>query len=230
MSTTLKVSRDQVIALKSKLWPAACRVREWDVKDREFQMTTLSEILGRRIESSNDIGRVDEFTKVKLQLEAWSQPGDLHRAVRTIRNPRRVLEYKVMNDQAALLAVLNAFEQGREIDAPDQLTVEDHSRAEHYITELMRSRFRTEDITQVSEVVKPRFRKDAQGQWVPTGQEKSDLECLRDTLDARISALRRGTPWSWHDLRMRAGVPCECATFCRDRATARPASREEVAA
>ena len=65
----MKVSRAQVVSLKSTLWPAACRAQQWPEKDRDFQMAWLSQCVGREIKTSNDLERKGEFDKVKRDLE-----------------------------------------------------------------------------------------------------------------------------------------------------------------
>jgi hypothetical protein len=91
-----------------------------------------------------------------------------------------------------------------------------------YVAGVMRERFHTDDLTLISDRAYPRGR---------NGEEFSDLELLRDTLDARINTLRnkRGcalplhtevvkvkpsghrhtvSGWTIHDLHQAAGVKC----------------------
>jgi hypothetical protein len=239
----MNVTRPQVIDLKSRLWPAACAARGWDVKDRDWQMQMLSEIIGRRIESSTEIEKLDEFTQVKAQLEAWANGTNLKRVVRTLNNPRRVLETKIMIEQVKLLSVvMTAARRASDVQA-------DIESAQTYVATLMARRFRTQDISQISDRPDP-TRTD----------EKSDLELLRDTLDARIGALRNErvaataglsveayerltiagqrrisfeSGWNWHDVKTAAGVECDCRTICqgtRAPATAAAPRKEEVGA
>ena len=72
----MSLSRDQRIFLLTArqrngqpgLWHGACRSQHWNPSDREFRLAKLSEIVGRKIASTDDIERVDEFTKVKNEL------------------------------------------------------------------------------------------------------------------------------------------------------------------
>jgi hypothetical protein len=221
----MKATRPQIIDLKANLWPAACAARGWDAKDRAWQMQVLSQILKRPISSSTDIEYLAEFTEVKATLQAWAHDTNLKKPLRTLDNPRRVLTTKITIEQVKLLSVAL-------IESPRAEDVEpDIEWAQNYVANLMKGKFRTDDITQISD--QPTIR--------PNGEEKSDLETLRDTLEARISALRlervvkfsglsfsefkqrtKGeqrrfsaeSGWNWHDLRTKAGVECECAA-CR---------------
>jgi hypothetical protein len=233
----MKATRPQIIDLKARLWPNACVARGWDPNDRDWQMAVLSQILKRPISSSNDIEYLAEFTEVKATLEAWAHDTNLKKPLRTLDNPRRVLTTKITIDQVKLLSVcLRTGASARAIEP-------DIEAAQTYVAKLMKGRFRTDDITQISD--QPTIR--------PNGEEKSDLETLRDTLDARISALRlervvtfsglsfsefkqrtKGeqrrfsaeSGWNWHDLRTKAGVECECAACKRKAAASGSVSRK----
>lgn len=155
-----------------------------------------------------------EFDKILAVFRSYSQVENVSAQVRQQRQPRTRLEHAIVNERAAMLAVLirvlgpdDTFDADSDVSGPEQLTLNDHERAESYIVRVMGQRFGTTNIQEISDEPNPER----------TG-EKSDLECLRDTLDARITALRQKTPWTWHALRMRAGVPCDCATFCRGKA------------
>jgi hypothetical protein len=168
----------------------------------------------------------DHFVDLLLgALRSYSQAESIGAQTRQDRQPRTRLEWKVVNEQTPLLAVLLAVlpegkfsdvEEAR-INTPADLTIEDYTRAENYILELMTARFGEVNIREISAE--------------PNGErtkQKSDLECLRDTLDARITSFRQETPWTWHALRMRAGVKCDCKTFYHGKAA--PVQAEEVAA
>jgi hypothetical protein len=190
-----------------------CQAEGWTVPDRhELHVRALG-----KPKSHKDFNNPD-FDKVLGVFRAYSQSENVNAQVRQERQPRTRLEYAIVNERAAMLAVLLAYERGIEINLPTDLCLHDHAVAEEYIVVLMRNRFATADITQISNQPDPSR----------TG-EKSDLECLRDTLDARITALRQKTPWTWHALKMRAGVKCDCKTFCSGR-KAIIVKREEVAA
>ncbi len=200
-----------------------CRKEGWTVPDRH---ELHARALGK--DKSHDDFTNPDFDKVLGVFRSYSQAENVNAQVRQERQPRTRLEHAIVNERAALLAVLLAVMADGECDmdmvdrlkSPADLTLDDRTAAELYIVKLMVGRFSTSDITQISDAPDPQ-----------RTSEKSDLECLRDTLDARIGELRRKTPWTWHALRMRAGVPCDCATFCRQAqpAPTAPAAREVAA-
>lgn len=53
-----------------KLWGRVCRDRGWKSGDKDFRLAKFSEIIGRPIASANDIERVDECTKLMKELQA----------------------------------------------------------------------------------------------------------------------------------------------------------------
>lgn len=164
------MTKRQRITLMADLWPGACRVNGWKVSDRAKRIEILSQILGRNIESANEINNSTDFDAVIAGLKSWSQPANLKAQLRQIHQPRIRLVHKITVEQAGLLAVV--------LEHPAGATLLDRqANAQRYILDLMERRFRTRDIDEISDQVDPRT-------------EKSPLQMLRDTLAARINALR----------------------------------------
>jgi hypothetical protein len=219
---------------------AACLARGWAVPDRhELHRRALG-----RDKSSKAFSNAD-FDKVLQVFWSFSKPDSLNAGLRQERQPRTRLEHKIKFEQMKLLAVVESetlraeaqIYAGREDRAGAAMFEPDFEAAFAYVQTLLRERFGINDLSElalVSDVVRPRFYTSGPRKDEPTGEEKSDLECLRDTMDARINARRneRGggdRGWSIHDLKTAAGVECGCATHCRKKkATEAQSHREAV--
>jgi len=77
------------------LWTAACRVAGWNRNDRDFRLAKFSEFLGRRIESTKEIGAIKEFTELKKALLAISQPANLDAQVKLANMERQNLQARI---------------------------------------------------------------------------------------------------------------------------------------
>ena len=58
----------QRIAILADWWPRACEVQGWRRDDREKRLEVVSEAIGRRIETFNDLNNSDDIDKVKALL------------------------------------------------------------------------------------------------------------------------------------------------------------------
>jgi len=151
-----------------------------------------------------------EFDRVLGVFRAITQPADVDAQVRQLQQPRRRQEHRIaeiqsclalyVDDVAGYVARVVADKCG--VPAEGALTFDDLSD-------------------------KPRWRRNAEGELV---ELPSQLEQVLMTLWARVNGLRNKAGHSLHDMRTRAGVPCDCAKICRVAApvvvTAGPARRE----
>ena len=65
----MKITTSQRITI-SQLWNKVCKDRGWATGDRELRLSTLGGFLGRELTTMDDIGRLDECTKVMKELKA----------------------------------------------------------------------------------------------------------------------------------------------------------------
>jgi hypothetical protein len=185
-----------------KLWQGVCKDRGWSSGDRDFRLAKFSELIGRKIESSDDIGRIDECTKLLSELKAMlgvSIQAGLEANDQTI-NRARVLRHQIQNELIPCLALYL-----------------DDVRA--YVVTIMEDKNRwwkidrpVRDIGLDDLDAKPIFRTNRENgkleQW------PSMLEQLQYTLSARLNELRKRSGDTIHDMRKRAGLECNCAR-CR---------------
>jgi hypothetical protein len=177
-----------------------------------------------------------DFDKVLGVFRSYSQAENLNAQVRQERMPRTRLEHKIKIEQVKLLSIVlsktlkpehAAFYANNLEMAGAHCFEHDLEAALNYVEPVARV-FGGPDLSLISDVPEQRGA-SARALW------KSDLECLRDSLDDRIGKLRnkRGGAdrgWSWHDLKTAAGVECDCAQ-CRKNGREKPqrAQREAVA-
>lgn len=168
-----------------ELWSAACRDRGWRASDRALRLATFSRILGREITTTDDIGRLDECTKLMAELKAMrgtdvnagleaTNPGR-NRA----RNWRWLIRY-------VTLPCLALYE-------PDPLA---------YLRTILEQ--------------KTRHRKTDRPERPATMDDFDDAICkqIYMTLHARLNTKRAAAGHTIHEMRLAAGVPCDCAK-CR---------------
>lgn len=202
----MMITREQQIFLLAKsnhgqpgLWHGACEAQGWNPEDREFRLSKLSEIVGRKLESTSEIERVEEFTKVKNEL-LMLQRVNLQAAMEgrdTTENRARILRHKIVTELIPCL----------------ELYVED---VRGYLTAIMEDKNRwwkidrpVRDITIIDLDAKPVFRTDKR-----TGKPRqwpSLLEQLQFTLAARLNDKRKAAGDTIHDMRLKAHLPCHCA-------------------
>lgn len=53
-----------------KTWSKVCKDRGWKSSDRALRLATFGKIIGREIASADEIGRIDECTKLMKELQA----------------------------------------------------------------------------------------------------------------------------------------------------------------
>lgn len=194
-----------------------CKAEGWVLPDRhQLHVRALGKDKSSKLFTNPDLD------KVLAVFRSFSQPASVNAQVRQERMPRTRLEHKIKIEQMKLLSIVcSSLRKPRWVDYPADWPVPaegiepDMDAAWNYFVRVAAIHGgKNGDLSFVSDQPNPE-RVD----------EKSDLECLRDTLDARIGALRRAkipkgmqgddAGWSWHDLKTAAGVECDCATHCR---------------
>lgn len=187
------------------LWGRVCKDRGWKQSDREFRLAKFSELIGREIKSTNDVGRIDECTKLMKELTAMlgvSVAAAIEADDLTI-NRARVLRNQIAGELVPCL----------------ELYVEDVGS---YIASIMEDKNRwwkidrpVRDITMMDLTATPIRKWDvkikALREW------PSQLEQLQYTLAARLNTLRNKAGDTVHDMRTRAGVPCGCSKCVAQR-------------
>lgn len=207
----MNLSKDQVNKFWS-LWAQACRKQGWM---REAGMAA-GEIDAKRKEliarcgfnSLTKVDRMDGFTKVKNELLILISDNTNLKAAAESENPllnqARVFKFKIMNELLPCLALYVA-------DVPA------------YITSIMEDKNRwwkierpACDITLEDLDAKPIMRrvKNNSGLWEPK-EFPSTLEQLMMTLNARIHAKRRAAGHTIHEMKLGAGLECNCAACSR---------------
>lgn len=193
----MKATRDQIIFLKATLWPDACEAQQWNVKDRALQMQVLSSIVGRTIESSNELEKIKEFGLVKRRLLelAGNLDGPLDNAP---EDEARRLRHHIRTELLPCIALY----------VPD---------AEKYLREIINDGIhhgrRVEQRGLDELTARPRVRFDARlGDF---RESPGELQQVIMTLNGRLNSahppgLRNRAGDSLHDMRIKAGVGCGC--------------------
>lgn len=192
------LSPAQIKALNGRLWPAACRAQGWPRNDRAFKLKTLSEFVGRELESSSEIGLVEEFTEVKNRLlaltdnlRAAGEAGDrVPNALRTrrwcaLRDIQCLLLYV---DEAYVRAILRERFHRAEVGAE----VFDALPLQKVIAEFKDVRALDELLATLNERLHAKGRRAANGTW-------------RRQPGKRVEAGH-----TLHEMRALAGVKCDC--------------------
>ncbi|MDE2020943.1 MAG: hypothetical protein KGJ13_11455 [Patescibacteria group bacterium] len=182
-----------------KLWGRVCKDRGWKASDREFRLGKFGEIIGRPITSTDDIGRIDECTKLMKELsallgvdvQAAREADDL-----TI-NRARVLFHQICGELVPCLELYIADVRG-------------------YLTAIMEDKNRwwkidrpARDIKITDLTARPIRKWDFKTRSMK--EFPSQLEQLQYTLAARLNTLRNQAGDSIHDMRTRAGLGCNCS-------------------
>jgi hypothetical protein len=200
----MKITLAQRITIM-KLWQRVCKDRDLKASNRAQRLATFSQIVGRMLDSTDDVGRVDECTKLMKGLEAML--GISLQAAResddTTINKARVLRYQIINELVPCL----------------ELYISD---VRAYLAEIMADKNRWWRIDRPAREIQitdldatPIIRTDKL-----TGQLRefpSQLEQLQYTLTARLSAKRKEAGHTVHDMRTRAKVHCACAKCQHER-------------
>ncbi|HEV2692266.1 MAG TPA: hypothetical protein VG347_05165 [Verrucomicrobiae bacterium] len=191
-------------------WAATCRINNWT---REAGLTAVQidghrkELLARcGFQSLKDVDRVAGFTKVLAELGV-AQGTNLQAAREADDgsiNDGRVIRNQILTEIVPCL----------------ELYIED---VRAYITSIIEDKSRwwkldrpAREMSIMDLDTRPIFVTDAS-----TGDQKewpSQLDQIRMTLTARLNTARNDAGDSIHDMKIRAGVKCFCATHCRKKA------------
>jgi len=180
-----------------RTWQRVCKDRGWKSSDRDLRLQTFGELIGRAIASTDDVGRIDECTKLMKGLTAML--GVSLQAAReaddTSINQGRVLRHQIAGE---LIPCLELYIQ----DVPSYITtiIEDKSRW----WKLDRP---ARSMTILDLSAAPIFRTvNGEAREFP-----SPLKQLQFTLAARLNSLRKAAGHSIHDMKIKASVPCGCS-------------------
>lgn len=172
-----------------QLFGRACKERGWKAT-REVRLAKLSEILGREITTTDAIGRLDECTKVMAELKAMLgvdlQAGK--EAVDQGINRQRNSRWLIENEVLPCLALY--VENGL-------------AGARAYLLEVMTD--------------KSRWRKTDRPESDPSLADFDERTCEQTfwTISARLNTHRKAAGDTGHEMRMKAGVKCDCARICQ---------------
>lgn len=197
------LSPAQIKTLNGRLWPAACQAQGWPRNDREavaqgfaseraFRLKTLSDILGRELMSSSEIGLVEEFTEVKNRLlaltdnlRAAGEAGD------RVPNALRTRRWCALRDIQCLLLYVD----------------------EAYVRAILRERFHRAEVGWEVFDALPLQKIIAEFKDVRVLDEL--LSTLNERLHARAGTRRKAgyrvqAGHTLHEMRTQAGVKCDC--------------------
>ncbi len=179
-----------------ELWTKVCKDRDWKTGDRALRLATIGKILGRDLFTLDDIGRLDECTKVMAELEAMLGVS-LRAAQESVdpgRNRKRNWKWLIANETLPCLALYP-------LDAPMG-----DAGAYAYLVEVMTG--------------KSRYRKTDRPETDPRLEDFDErtVQMIYWTLNARLNQKRKASGHSGHDMCVAAGIPCKCAACRRHQA------------
>lgn len=180
----------------SQLWNQVCKDRGWKASDRKLRLTELGKLLGRELATMDDIERLAECTKVMAELKVMlgvSVSAGLE-AADPSRNRKRNARWVIGNEILPCLALYP-------LDAPMG-----RAGAESYLLQVLQD--------------KSRWRKTDRPESEPSlaDFDERTVQQIVWTLSARLSVKRKAAKHSGHDMKIAAGVRCDCATCCRRKA------------
>jgi len=203
---------NQRINLMANLWPKACRAQGWNSGDRAKRMEVLSAAVGRPLASASQLNNTTDYDAVKRHLGFLAdnlaatvetikpEQGRARRLRATIREQLRCLNVYLTNDAERLLT-----------SSP--------TKADKYLAEIIRDKFKhasraqpltLDDLTDESDIGTTRA-----GVTYP---KPSQLEQVMMALARAIQAKRKAAGDTIHDMKLKAGVYCDCKACCRVRA------------
>jgi len=190
----MNITKSQRITI-SQIWNKVCKDRGWATGDRALRLATLGELLGRPLETMDDIGRLDECTKVMHGLNAMLGINlkSALEATDPTRNQKRNSTWIIFNE---ILPCLELYP----LAAP-------------------MGRFGAETYLQTVLVDKSRWRRADRPEREPILADFDERTCQQIlwTLSARLNDKRREAGHTGHQMRIAAGVPCDCAKICRKK-------------
>lgn len=183
-----------------KLWQRVCKDRGWKASDKARRIATFSELIGRQITSTNEVGRLDECTKLMAELKVMlgtSLKAGLEANDPTL-NQARVIAHQICAD---LIPCLELYEGANTLEFVTGI-MEDKNRwwrIDHAPTR----RITIQDLNARPIVITDR--RTGKLREIP-----SPLHQMQMTIAARVDAKRRAAGQSVHEMRVAAGVPCHC--------------------
>lgn len=211
----MNVNAAQIQSIQ-RTWRAVCKDRKWQAADREFRLATFSEILGRPVDSLTTVERIDECTKLMKSLQAMlgvSVQAGIEADDQTI-NRARVLRNKILTE---LIPCLEVY-------------VED---VKGYLTSIMEDKNRwwkidrpVRDITLMDLDAKPIRKWDVKSGGMKDFPSQLDQlvytlsSCLNGSGKVRAGkksrlGFRVAAGDTLHEMKMKAGVPCDCGACAR---------------
>jgi len=199
-----------------QLWGRVCKDRKWQTSDKTFRLAKFSELLGRKLESTNGVERIKECTKLMNELKCLLgisiQAGK--EATDPSLNAARVLRNQILTE---IIPCLELY-RGEKLTADLAGIMEDKNRW----WKLDRP---VRGMTLMDLDARPIFRTDR-----ATGEKKfcgSQLSQMQWTLARWMNDLRNEAGDTIHQMKMKAGVPCTCAE-CQGRRVALSAGDPEL--
>jgi hypothetical protein len=183
-----------------ELWTKVCKDRGWKTSDRSLRLATIGGFLNRELRSLDDVGRLDECTKVLAELEAMlgvSLRAGLE-ATDPSRNRKRNWKWLIANETLPCLAIY-PNEANPDVPMGDV-------GAYGYLVRVMEG--------------KSRYRKTDRPESEPSLEDfdARTVEQIYWTLNARLNDKRKAAGHSGHEMCLAAGIPCKCAKCRRERA------------
>lgn len=202
------LSPAQQNVLNHQLWPQAARAQGWPGSEaaaraqghgsvRAFRLKVLSQIVGHPLESSSEIGSIEEFTKVKDELLTLAGVLGGHRGAAALPqdNALRTRRWVALRDIQCLLLYVD----------------------EAYVREILRQRFHRADVDWTV------FDRLPLQRIIAAFDDVEQLNQLLSTLNERLHAkggkrracgfrVQRGH--TVHQMRQLAGVKCDAG--CRE--------------
>lgn len=194
------ITKVQRIALLN-LWSQVAKDRGWKVSDREARLRVCGEVLGRPLGSLNEVGRMDDCTRLMHGLKAMLGT-DVQAGLEAEDiwvNRGRVIRHQILEE---IIPCLELYRE--DVRAYITRIAEDKNRwwkIDRPAREISLMDLDAHPVVRVGKDGLPR-------------EFASPLEQMRFTLASRLDALRRQAGDTVHDMRTRAGVACACKA-CR---------------
>lgn len=224
----MTITTPQRIAIM-KTWGKVCKDRGWKQSDQAFRLAKFGEIIGRPIASANEIGRIDECTKLMKELKAMlgvdlkaAEEADnlyINRA-RVLRNVILTelvpcLELYVEDVNAYITAIIEDKNRWWKLDRPERgMTLMDLS-AEPIRKFDFKTRSMKEFPSQLEQMVYT-LSSCLNGSGKVRGGKKSRL------------GFRVAAGETLHEMKTRAGVACDCVACQRPAALREHYSAESM--
>lgn len=183
-----------------KLWSRVCQNRVWKTSDRDFRLAEFGKIIGRPITSADEIGRIDECTRLMKELK--SMLGVDLQAAREAEdltiNQARVLRTQMLTE---IIPCLELY-RGEKLTADLAGIMEDKNRW----WKLDRP---VRGMTLMDLDARPIYRTDR-----ATGKQKymgSQLSQIQWTLSRWLNQLRNEAGDTIHEMKKKSQVKCTCS-------------------